>query len=101
MLHTGVESAVRPEAVRMERIENEKTVVRLTDHVAEEDRDGQIIFVYDEVLFDLEPGRAETEADILEEFEDWWTFGTQLEEPLPTIEERLELVEMLLMGGMA
>lgn len=73
--------------------------VRMAGNVTEEDRDGQTIYIYDEAVFTLEADREETAEDIQADFESWWEYGIQPEEPMPTIEERLELVEMMLMGG--
>lgn len=100
MLYANTESTVRPEKVRVEKLGSGEAVVRLTDHVVEEVREDQTVFAYDEVIFTLESGRTETEEDILNDFDGWWAYGAQPEEPLPTIDERLELVEMILMGGM-
>lgn len=99
MLYLNTESNVRPSAVLLERHEDGGADVRLADNIREEDRDGQTMYVYDEVVFALEPDRTETETDIQQDFGMWWEYGSQPEEPMPTIEERLELVEMLLMGG--
>lgn len=100
MLLINTESNVRPSAVLFENGED-GTSVRLADHIREDDRDGQNVYVYDEVVFHLDADRTETEADIQADFATWWEYGSQPEEPMPTIEERLELVEMMLMGGMA
>lgn len=83
----------------MERLDDGTANVRLAHDVREEDRDGQRVYVYDEAVFTLGAGRVETEEDIQTDFESWWEYGIQPEEPMPTIEERLELVEMILMGG--
>lgn len=100
MLLTNTESSMRPSAVLLERLPDGAANVRLAGNVAEEDRDGQTIYVYDEAVFTLEADRGETAEDIQADFESWWAYGIQPEEPMPTIEERLELVEMMLMGGL-
>ena len=78
-----------------------RKVVRLADNIekiVKEDEHGeQTVYQYDEVLFELDADRTETEVDILENFADWWTYGSEPEEALPTIEERLSLVEDVLM----
>lgn len=84
----------------MERRPDGTANVRLADNIKEEDRDGQTIYVYDEAVFALGADREETAEDIQTDFEAWWEYGIQPEEPMPTIEERLELVEMMLMGGL-
>lgn len=84
----------------MERLDDGTANVRLANSVREENRDGQRIYVYDEAVFTLGADRVETEEDIKADFESWWEYGIQPEEPMPTIEERLELVEMMLMGGL-
>ena len=72
----------------------------MASNIVEEDRDGQMVYVYDEAVFTLGADREETAEDIKADFESWWEYGIQPEEPMPTIEERLELVEMMLMGGL-
>ena len=99
MLLTNTESNIRPSAALVERLSDGTATVRLADHIRGEDRDGQTVYTYDEVVFTLDAGREETEADIQSDFSTWWEYGSQPEEPMPTIEERLELVEMMLMGG--
>ena len=83
----------------MERLPDGTANVRLADNIKTEDRDGQTIYVYDEAVFSLGADREETVEDVQADFGDWWAYGIQPEEPMPTIEERLELVEMMLMGG--
>lgn len=83
----------------MERLPDGTANVRLAADIKEEDREGQKIYVYDEAVFTLEADRTETAEEIQSNFDAWWTYGIQPEEPMPTIEERLELVEMMLMGG--
>ena len=84
----------------LERLPDGTADVRLANNIMEEDRDGQTVYVYDEAVFTLGTDREETVEDIQADFEAWWEYGIQPEEPMPTIEERLELVEMILMGGL-
>lgn len=100
MLLTSTESSIRPSAVTLERLPDGTANVRMANNIAEEDRDGQTVYVYDEAVFALGTDREETAEDIQADFESWWEYGIQPEEPIPTIEERLELVEMILMGGL-
>ena len=100
MLLTNTESTVRPAAVVMERFPDGTTNIRLADNIREEEREGQTFYVYDEAVFALGADREETVEDIQANFDSWWEYGIQPEEPMPTIEERLELVEMMLMGGL-
>lgn len=72
--------------------------VRLADHIREEERDGQAVYVYDEVQFELEAEREETAADIQADFEDWWEYGSQEEAAEPTLEERISAIEDYLLG---
>lgn len=83
----------------MERLPDGTANVRLAADIKEEDREGQTIYVYDEAVFTLGTDRTETAEEIQSNFDAWWAYGIQPEEPMPTIEERLELVEMMLMGG--
>lgn len=92
-------SAQRPSAVLLDEGDGEKRV-RLAANIRETEEDGQTMYVYDEAVFALGADREETAEDILEDFDAWWTFGTQPEEPLPTLEERVAAIEDYLIGGM-
>ena len=72
--------------------------VRLADHIREEKRDGQDVFVYDEVQFTLEAEREETAEDIEADFDGWWEYGSQEETAAPTLEERISAIEDFLLG---
>lgn len=80
--------------------------MRLADHIVEEERaldDGgsQTVYVYDEVVFELPYDREnETEASIEAQFESWWAYGSAEPEEEPTLEERVGILEELMMGGM-
>lgn len=99
MLLKNTESGVRPCMVALLRHDDGTADVRMAGNIREEDREGQTVYIYDEAVFELGADRAEAAEDIEADFDTWWAYGCQPEEPMPTIEERLELVEMLLMGG--
>ena len=99
MLLKDTKSNVLPSAVLMDENEDGSKTVRIAGIATESEEDGQTIYTYDEVLFTLDPGRTETVEDIEAELEDWWEYGSQEDEPLPTLEERVELIEAILMGG--
>lgn len=97
----NTESNLRPPVVVLNELEDGTKSVRLADNIREvETEDGATMYVYDEAVFTLEADRTETADDILEDFATWWEYGIQPEEPLPTLEERVEMIEELLMGGM-
>ena len=103
MLYTGTVSASRPDKVKLENLQEGKTVVRLADHITEEVVDERPSFTYDEVVFNLPEDREETVETITEGFAAWWEFGQQEEEAEATLEERLAALEdaiMELLGGM-
>lgn len=100
MLLRNTESSVRPTAVLLDRLEDGTANVRMAVNIREEDRDGQAIYVFDEAVFTLGNDRTETAEDIASEFDAWWVYGTQEDEAAPTLEERVELIEMMLMGGL-
>jgi hypothetical protein len=77
----------------------EGKVVRLADNIRQEEEDGQTVYTYDEVLFTMDPDRTETAEDIAEDFDAWWEFGSQPEEPEPTLEDRVSAIEEFLIGG--
>ena len=101
MYFTGTEGTVRPDSVSMCVWPDGRKCVRLSDNIQEifreDDQGGQIIYVYDEVLFELDADRTETVQDIEENFEDWWIYGSEPEEAPPTVEERLDAIEELMM----
>lgn len=99
MLLKNTESNVRPSAVLLDEAEGKKNV-RLAGNIREEEREEQAMFIYDEVVFELEADREETAEDIAEAFDEWWEYGSQEEEPLPTIEERISVIEEILLGGL-
>ena len=88
-----------PSAVLMDEKENGEKIVRLAGNVRTVEEDGQTVYTYDEVLFTLEAGRTETIEDIEADLSDWWDYGSQPEEPLPTLEERIAAIEDYIIGG--
>ena len=99
MLLKDTQSSVRPCAVLMDDKEDGGKIVRIAGEVTEIQEEGQTLYQYDEVVFELEPGRTETAADIEAELNDWWEFGCLEEEPAPTLEERVAMIEDYLIGG--
>lgn len=99
MLLKDTRSSVQPCAVAMDEKEDGGKIVRIAGEVTEIQEDGQTIYQYDEVVFELEPGRTETVTDIVADLNDWWEFGCQEDEPAPTLEERVAMIEDYLIGG--
>ena len=99
MLLKDTRSNVQPSAVLVDDWQDGTKSVRMAGNIREEAGEDGTVFVYDEVTFDLEAGRTETAADIAAEFEDWWDYGTQPEEPLPTLEERVAMLEDFIISG--
>ena len=66
----------------------------MTDNVMPfETEDGQTMYRFDEVVFDLPDDRSgETAASITEDFDAWWEFGSEDEEPV-TLESRIAALE--------
>jgi len=98
MLLQNTKSTLEPSPVLMDETEEGK-VVRLADNIRQEEEDGQTVYTYDEVLFTMDPDRTETAEDIAEDFDAWWEFGSQPEEPEPTLEDRVSAIEEFLIGG--
>ena len=98
MLLQNTKSTLEPSPVLMDETEEGK-VVRLADNIRREEEDGQTVYTYDEVLFTMDPDRTETAEDIAEDFDAWWEFGSQPEEPEPTLEDRVSAIEEFLIGG--
>lgn len=98
MLLTNSESSVRPSRVALDRRDG-KTTVRLTGDVREVEREDGTVYVYDEVFFTLGSDREDTLEDIEAAFDGWWEYGSQPDEPAPTLEDRVEMLEELLFGG--
>lgn len=99
MLIKDTKSNVQPSAVLMDENEDGSKTVRIAGEVTEIQEDGQTFYQYDEVLFTLEAGRTETAEDIAENLVDWWSYGSQDEEPLPTLEERVAMLEDYIISG--
>lgn len=99
MLLKDTKSSAQPSAVLMDEKEDGTKIVRMAGNVREEQEDGQTLYVYDEALFELEAEREETAEDIAADFEGWWEYGTQEEEPMPTLEERVAMLEDYIISG--
>ena len=99
MLLKDTRSSELPSAVLMDEKEDGGKIVRVAGEVTEIQEEGQTLYQYDEVVFELEPGRTETVTDIVADLNDWWEFGCQEDEPAPTLEERVAMIEDYLIGG--
>ena len=99
MLLRGTTSSVQPCAVAVDEKADGGKIVRICGEVSEIQEDGQTIYQYDEVVFELEPGRTETASDIEECLADWWEYGSQEEEAAPTLEERVAMLEDYIISG--
>lgn len=99
MLLKDTRSSELPCAVAMDEKEDGTKIVRITGEVTEIQEGDQTIYQYDEVVFELEAGRTETVEDIEADLNDWWEFGSQEDEPAPTLEERVAMIEDFLIGG--
>ena len=99
MLLTNTESNMRPSAVLLDVREDGTKDVRMANNIREDEREEQTVYIYDEAVFQLDADRVETAADIEADFDEWWKFGIQPEEPLPTLEERIAAIEDFLIGG--
>lgn len=98
MLLRDSRSDALPVNVTIDR-RDDKVRVRLTDNVRSETVDDQNVFVFDEVVFDMPADRTDTDEEIHEDFAAWWAYGSQDEEAPLTLEERVEMIEEILMGG--
>ncbi len=74
----------------------DRTIVRLADNVEEITIEEQTVYEYDELQFDLPYDRTETAESIAENFSDWWLYGCE-DHSEPTLEERVSLIEDILM----
>lgn len=99
MLLKDTRSSERPSAVLIDEQEDGSRIVRIAGEVTEIQEDGQTVYQYDEVLFVLDAERTETAEDILADKDVWWEFGSQEEEPMPTLEERVAMIEDYLISG--
>lgn len=99
MLLKDTRSSEMPCAVAVDEMEDGRRIVRICGEVSEIQEDGQTIYQYDEVVFELEAGRTETVADIEENLYDWWEYGSQEEEAAPTLEERVAMLEDYIIAG--
>ena len=103
MIYRNAEAGQAPEQVTLERLPD-KTVVRMTDNVTpfepEDDQISQTMYRYDEVVFELPEDRSgETAASIAADFEAWWEYGSEDEDPV-TLESRIAALEDLFLALM-
>lgn len=100
MFYKNTESTVSPQKVTMEILED-KTVVKLTDNIQEQVdiETEQVLYHYDEVVFNLPEDREETIESITDDFESWWIYGQNDEEEEITLEERVSALEELYLIG--
>ena len=99
MLLKDTRSSERPCAVLMDEKEDGGKIVRMAGEVSEIQEEGQTLYQYDEVVFELEPEREETAEDIQADFQGWWEYGSQEDEPMPTLEERVAMLEDYIISG--
>ncbi len=93
MIYRNAEAGQTPDRVVLEKLPN-NTIVRMTDNVTPyETEDNQIMYRFDEVVFDLPEDReSETVTSITAAFAAWWEFGSEDEEPV-TLESRVAALE--------
>ena len=93
MIYRNAAAGQTPDRVVLEKLPN-KTIVRMTDNVIPyETEDSQIMYRFDEVVFDLPEDRTgETVTSITAAFAAWWEFGSEDEEPV-TLESRVAALE--------
>lgn len=93
-----VQANQRPSRVLLERLPDGSANIRLADDIREETEDGQTMYRYNEVTFYLPFDRSETQTDIERDFGAWWRYGSAPEEPAPTLEERVDELEALMIA---
>lgn len=97
------ESTVSPQKVKLTTNPDGSKTVRISDHLETrtDDTDGirQTVYTYDEAVFDLPSDRLdETEESIAEHIPEWWLYAS-VDHSEPTMEERVALLEQIIMGG--
>lgn len=97
MLQQNIRSTVEPSAVVVEEYGEEKHIILHDNIHTETEEDGQEMYVYDAVTIQLDKERTETAEDIQEDFDAWWEYGSQPEESVPTLEERVAAIEEFLL----
>lgn len=99
MLLKDTRSNAQPSAVLVDDWQDGTKSVRMAGNIREEAGEDGTVFVYDEVTFELEAGRTETAEDIAADFDAWWEYGSQPEEPEMTLEERVAAIEDFIISG--
>lgn len=94
MLYKRAESNEMPQAVRLETLPDGKRRVEMVKDIREEGEGEEKKFVFDQLDFILPDDRTDIQeaADVLADFEGWWDYGSQEEEPV-TLEQRVEMLE--------
>ena len=81
------------------RIENpaDRTIIRLADNITEIQTEDGTVYEWDEVEFDAPEDRALTVSSVEEDFDEWWSYGSE-EIEIPTLEQRVEDLEEALLA---
>ena len=103
MILLSTESNVSPQVVKVTPNPDGSKTVRISDHLETRidrmDDLEQTIYIYDEAVFDLPQDRLdETEETIAEHIPEWWLYAS-VDHSEPSMEERVALLEQIIMGG--
>lgn len=73
--------------------------MRLRDNITLQETEDSQVYRFDEVVFDLPADSGITAAEEIEaNFADWWTYGSQPEEAIPSLEERVAMLEEVILA---
>lgn len=99
MLYRNAEQLTEPEKVRLEKLPEGNSVVRLRDNITLQETEDSHVYRFDEVVFELpEDSGISTAEEIEANFADWWTYGSQPEEEIPSLEERVAMLEEVILA---
>lgn len=73
--------------------------MRLRDNITLQETEDSQVYRFDEVVFELQADSGITTTEEIEaNFSDWWTYGSQPEEAIPSLEERVAMLEEVILA---
>lgn len=97
MIYRDVKSDSRPDQIVIEQMTDGRRLCWLADGIREESSEEGTCYIYNLASFVLDADRTDTANDIMEEWESWWAYAELPEAAMPTLEERVEDLELMML----